>query len=65
MSKKFDTDIRIWGRVPRQRILQRCLDLLQQACIISAFVLFLSYVQTVTAAEPGQQTDSRCGPIED
>lgn len=65
MNKKFEGDIRIWGRQPRQRFWQRCLDLLQHVCILSAFVLFLSYVQSVTAAESNQPRVVQCGPIED
>ena len=38
-------------RTPRQSLWHRCLDLLQHICILTAFVLFLSYVQSVTATE--------------
>lgn len=30
---------------------QRCLDIVQHLCVIAAFILFLSYVQSVTATE--------------
>ena len=48
MNKKTVSPIRIWGKPPRQRLWDRCLDILQHSCVIAAFVLFLSYVQSVT-----------------
>jgi hypothetical protein len=50
MNKHIDSPIRIWGKPRRQRLWQRCLDIVQHTCVIAAFVLFLSYVQSVTAA---------------
>lgn len=51
MIKKTVSPIRIWGKPRRLRLWDRCLDILQHSCVIAAFVLFLSYVQSVTAAE--------------
>ena len=62
MKNKIEGPIRIWGKPRRQSVWQRTLDLLQHVCVISAFVLFLSYVQSVTAAEPqsNNQTITSC-----
>lgn len=51
MNNKCNSPVRIWGRAPRQKLWQRCLDMLQHMFVLTAFVLFLSFVQSVTAAQ--------------
>ena len=60
MNKKTVNPIQIWGKPRRRRLWDHCLDILQHSCVIAAFVLFLSYVQSVTAAEPGVQVSTCC-----
>ena len=55
MNKQLENPIRIWGKPRRQRLWQRCLDILQHGFVIAAFLLFLSYVQSVTATELSPQ----------
>ena len=38
-------------KTPQHTLWQRCLDILQQVCVVSAFILFLAYVQSVIATE--------------
>ena len=38
-------------KTPQNTLWQRCVDILQQVCVVSAFILFLAYVQSVTATE--------------
>ena len=58
MNKKITSPIHIWGKPRRQRLWHRCLDLIQHSCVIAAFVVFLSYVQSVTAAESNNAMDA-------
>jgi len=44
--------IRIWGVARKPRLRERVLDIAEHLIVLVVFLLFLSFVQTVTAAEP-------------
>ena len=44
--------IRVWGVPHKRRMWERLLDIVEHIIVLVVFFLFLSFVQTVTAAEP-------------
>ena len=51
-SKQAGQEIRLWGVPHKPRLRERALDICEHIIVLAVLVLFLSFVQTVTAAEP-------------
>lgn len=51
-DKQATQEIRLWGVPRKPRLMERLLDVAEHIIVLVVFLLFLSFVQTVTAAEP-------------